>query len=247
MSFVLDIILIAIAALNIILGVRRGFFKSVMSLISGIAALLVSFAFSPSLSVILNEKFILPSLSSGISQTLASIADGGVNASGETVYDLSLLTASEQFQNVLERFGANKDAVSEMVDQIGVGTRAAVDKVAELVAKPIANMLSDIVAFIIIFVVSLIVLKLIVWIIGLIFELPVFKGLDRSLGLVFGIISALLFIWIFSMLASTVVTALGAAFPSVFNTEIIENSHLVKFFSEYNVISSISSALGYID
>lgn len=245
MSIVLDIILVAIAAICIVSGVRRGFFKSVMSLVCGIAALLVSYAFSPSLSVYLNEKFILPALSDGIGQTIASIADAGLNSAGEAVYDLTKLSSSEQFMSVVERYGADSDSVSDFIEQIGVGTRAAIDKMAEIVAKPISSTLSNITAFIIVFIAALIALRIIVWIAGLIFELPVLKGIDKLLGLVFGVVSALLFVWIFAMLADTVITALGSAFPSVFNTEVLENSYLVRFFSEHNVIDAVNKALGF--
>lgn len=245
MSIVLDIILAAIAVICIISGAKRGFFKSVMSLVSGIVALLVSYAFTPTLSVIINEKFILPSLSEGISSTLASIAESGVNSAGETVYELSNLLENGQFLSVVDRYGADRESISSLVDQIGVGTRAAVDKIAEAVASPVSEMLSNIIAFIVIFIAAVIVLRVVIWLAGLVFSLPVLKELDRTLGLVFGVISALFFVWIFSMLCSTVLTALSAAYPGTFSADIIEKSYLLRFFATYNVIGALSGALGF--
>lgn len=247
MSLVFDIILIAIAAICVIGGARRGFFKSVMSFVSGIAALLLSYAFTPSLAPVISEKFILPSLSSGIGSTLESIAENGVNTAGEAIYDLTKLAENEQFLTVAERYGADRGSLSSLIDQIGVGTKAAVDKVAEAVARPISDTLSNVIAFIVIFVVSIIALRIVIWLVGLLFSMPVLKGLDRTLGLVFGAVSALFFVWIFSMLCSTVITALSAAYPAAFSVDIIENSHLLKFFATYNVIGAVSSALGFLN
>lgn len=245
MSLILDIILAAIAVICIIGGIRRGFFKLVMSFVSAIASLLLAYAFTPVLSGYINEKFILPGLASGIGSTLASIAEDGVNSVGEAVFNIPLLCDSSQFWTLADRYGADREALSSLTEQIGVGTRDAVDKVARAVAEPIALTLSDVIAFIIIFVVSLIAFGIIVKIIGSLFKLPVLKGIDKTLGLVFGIISALVFVWIFAMLSSAVLEVLSSAYPSTFSTDIIEDSYLLRFFAKYNVIGLITEAIGY--
>ena len=67
MSIVLDIVLVVIAAVCIISGYRRGFFKTVMGLVSGIASLLAAYSFSPALSAWIYEKFMLNSHRCGCS------------------------------------------------------------------------------------------------------------------------------------------------------------------------------------
>lgn len=244
MSIVLDIILIVIAAVCIISGYRRGLFKTVMGLVSGIASLLAAYSFSPALSAWICERFVLDSLSGGLCTTFASIAQTGADAANK-VYDLTKLLDSQQFVDVLTRYGADKDKVESLIDSIGVGGEDAVRRVSDAVAAPAAETISDIIAFIAVFAVALIALKIITHFIGVLFKLPVLNGIDKTLGIVFGCVAALFFVWVFAMAAAALVTALAGAYPSTFSESAIEKSFLLKFFAKYNVIGAISGALGF--
>lgn len=244
MSIVLDIVLVVIAAVCIISGYRRGFFKTVMGLVSGIASLLAAYSFSPALSAWIYEKFMLNSLSGGLCTTFSSIAETGADAASK-VYDLTKLLDSQQFLDVISRYGADRDKVESLIDGIGVGGEDAVRRVSDAVAAPVAQTVSDIIAFIAVFAVTLIALKIITHFIGLLFKLPVLHGLDKTLGLVFGCLCALFFVWVFAMVAAAAVTALSSAYPATFSENILENSFLLKFFAKYNVIGEISDALGF--
>ena len=64
MNIVLDIIVVGIFALAVIIGYTRGLIRSVMSLVSGILALVLAFVFTPMLSKFVDEN--LPSRRFGI-------------------------------------------------------------------------------------------------------------------------------------------------------------------------------------
>ena len=260
-SLVLDIIIIAITALLIIAGYRRGFFKSVMTLCTGVASVLVAYTFTPRLSLWLKENFILEKLAGGLSDTLESIAGTG----SDGVYDMTKLIRDSQFGEIVSRYGADPDKIAGVVSDMGDGavnaTAAAAKTVARAVAEPglsdfkkrldlraepIASTVSDVVAFVALFIGAVLVLKLITWLLGFVFRLPVLRTMDRLMGLVFGVLSALLFVWVFAMLSDSALTALSAIAPGSFSPDILNDSHLLTFFAKYNVVSVICKAAGLI-
>ena len=74
MGIILDIILLIIAAVCVIYGAKKGFFKSVMSLVTSVLALLLAYTFTPPLSNTLYNNVVLSKVGGGIAKTFASIA-----------------------------------------------------------------------------------------------------------------------------------------------------------------------------
>ncbi len=242
MGLILDIILLAIMVISIVYGAKKGFFKSLMSLISGILALLIAITFTPALSAYVNDNYVIEPLANGIETTFLSIAETDESASG---YDKGLLLKDSQFLSLMENAGYTEEEIEESfsINMGETSDSARITALAYLVATPIAKTVSDIVAFIILFVVSFILLKLLTFIIGLFLKLPALKELDTVMGVVFGIISAIFFAFVFSMMASHLSDALKAAAPGTFTENLIESSFIVKLLAKYNPISAVSKLL----
>ena len=241
MGFVLDIILVIIAVLCVVYGCKKGFFKTVMSLMSGVCALLCAYTFTPAFSAFLKEKFIIDKVAGSIEKTFASIAENGKDAAENVLYDLTKLLSSPQFKDTLEQCGADEGAVMSLIESADEGTHEVIESVAYEVAEPISSAFSDIAAFIIVFCLSFILICVAVRIVGLIFKLPVLKSFDKAFGFAFGAVSAVFFVWVFSLCADTLAGALEGIAPGSFSTEMIEKSFLVEFFAKYNPIGAILS------
>ena len=239
MGFVLDLILIAIMVICIVYGAKKGFFKSLMSLLSGICALLIAFTFTPALSLHLNEQYIVEPIAEGIETTFLSIAE---NEDGSE-YDMDLLMKDSQFMGLMESAGYSEEEIERELYRSEATDSAVISYLAYTVAEPMAKTVSDIIAFIVLFTVALIILKILTVIISVFLKLPVLKELDRTLGIVFGIVSALFFAYVFAMMASHLVIALSTAAPGTFNTEIIDGSLILELFAKYNPISALSDLL----
>ena len=236
MGIILDIILLIIAAVCVIYGAKKGFFKSVMSLVTSVLALLLAYTFTPPLSNPLYKNVVLSKVGGGIAKTFASIAKSGES------YDLSLLLESSQFIDTANQCGADMTAVEAEIALGGSGMDA-VERVAYTVAHPISLAVSQITAFIVIFVVSLVLLRVAVWILGLLFKLPVLRELDKTLGLVFGIVTALLSVTVFAHLTESLVSILSTLYPGTFSYDVIESSLILELIAKYNVLSFLNSVL----
>ena len=235
MGIVLDIVAVAIAVLIIVIGTKKGFFKSLMSLISGIASIFIAYTFTPTLSEVLKAKFFLPKFAGSIQGTLASIAD-----TGSQNYDVSKLVGNSQFTSIVERYGADTNTVNGLIDTIKDKSYTAVEAVSESVADKIAGTVSTLVAFIVLFIASILVLKLLTYVIGMLFKLPVLHALDKTLGIVFGVVSALIFVLLFSVLMYHTGNILVSVIPGTFKSNIVDSSFIIKYFAKLDILSLLN-------
>ena len=245
-GIITDALIIFITALIIIVSVKRGAVKTILTLVSGIASLLAAYAFTPMLSPYLYEKFFLSKMTASISDTVASLCESGKDAAENMVYDVSKLLGNSQFASLLEKYGGDPQKTENVISGISDSTRGAVDKVAESVASPISGIISDITAFLLIFVAALIVFKLITVVIGTVFKIPVLKTIDKTAGLIVGIAAALFFVLVFAMLVSTASEILTKTAPSSFPDDVAEHSLILRVLSKYNIITKITEALGFL-
>ena len=244
MSLFLDVILIAVMIVCVWYGNKNGFFKSIMNLISGIVSVLVAYTFSPALSAFLIEKFFLDSISSGITDAFASAAKATVDEAGNAVYDFAKMLENPQIITIARRYGVEEGGLEKMVNSAGEASYEAIENIAVSVADSVATVISDVCAFAGVFILAAIVLKIFTSIIGGIFKLPVLKTMDKGLGTVSGVIGALFFAWIISVVLAAVIPALITVAPGVVTEHTFNNTILIKFFAEHSPLDVFSGIVG---
>ncbi|MBR7161779.1 MAG: CvpA family protein [Clostridia bacterium] len=232
MSLVFDGLLLTICVISVVMGVKRGFIKSIMGICTLIAAVFVAFAFTPAVAQRLENVPFVHEISQNITDTLQSLS---ITESG--TFDLTKLFRDmpESFRQILDRYGAD---VSKLVDAISPTPEAdvsAVDDLAVLIAEPVVNAITGVIAFLLLFVASVIVLKLLTWILDLIFNLPVLKTANKLLGFVIGLFNAVLWMWILSALSVIFIGAMSSVSPDFFGPHLIENTVILKFFADDNI------------
>lgn len=238
MSFVLDAILIAICIAIIATSVKRGFAKTVLSAVSLIAAVLLAVVFTPTLSSLLYEGFVLKSITSGILGTVGSLA-----GTGDSAGVLNMLeTMPDVLSDILLRYNVSDETVSSMAES-AKGGEATVESICETIASPVASMLSNVLAFVICFVAAVLVLKIAVFIINAVFKLPLLKTVNRAAGLVLGILLAAVAAYVYASVAVELMNGLGALSPKMFGDDVVSGTIIIKFISENNTLGLISNVL----
>lgn len=236
MSIIIDLIILAIAVVIVLVSRKRGFFKTVVSVASVVAAFIIAFAFAPKLAGYLYDNVVLDKLSDSISTTVSSITNTGTEAENEDPsYDVSKLEGNDEFNDIVNRFGGDTDKINEYIDGVKENTSVGVEKVCRNVASPLAESVSSLIAFILVFILAYIILKVAVSLIGKLFKLPVLRDIDKLLGTVFGIVCALLFILAVSAFAPGIGTVLNAIAPNMFDKAVLENSLIIRLFSNFNL------------
>ena len=240
MGIVIDLIIIGICVLIILSSWRRGLIKSAMGLIKGIVSFIAAYAFTPVLADILYEKFAIGWISSAIeNDILKNTASGGS-------FDLQKLLTEipEWFGQILDRYGADKIQLAEKFGNISAGSSEDVAKIARIIADPVAGTLSSVAAFIILFTAVFAVLSLATLIIDSIFHLPLLHGVNKTAGLVFGVLEALLVASLLSFLLADLTVSMGAVNSELFGEQVVRNSLVLRFLSEYNITGIIGNVIG---
>ena len=246
MSALFDFIIVAVIAVCLISGWRNGLVKSVMHFASGILAFFAAVFFTPYLGPYISDHFVKGALASEVSETLNSLlavkAEGVARTTAELFADMpSSLT------NILERFGVNSaDFVGKFTSDIPA-TEKLVSDMSYAIVSPIALMLSSAMAFIIIFVLLSVILRIVTAVIGVAFELPVLKQFNEVAGLAFGVVSALFYAAVLSSVFCDLAGHLAMFDTSMFPENMIEGTHLVKFFHDISaplLNGVLSGALG---
>lgn len=239
MSFLLDVILIALCLAIVILATKRGFVRSLLGLVSKIVAIIVAYTFTPALSNFIKTKYILDSLVGNIQTTLRQY----VFVNGE--YDFSGLTENipEGVSNLLSRYNVTPEKLSESIGSAQSGGEEALKSVSRAIADPVASMISTAIAFIVIFFAACLVLWIVTSVINLAFKLPVLSTANTVMGFVFGVCSAALVAVAYSTVVALLVSSLGAVSQDRFGAHVIESTLLVRLFSQPGLISVVQNII----
>lgn len=235
MSLLFDVVIIAVCVLTIVMGAKKGFVKSLMNLGSNIASFFLASAFYRPLSVYIKDNWLQKALSDGIASTIKAISSSG-SADHSVTYDLSKLFQDmpDSFTQILNRYKMDYPDLQNIYGNSSDVVESTVDSLASAISSSVASMLSNIIAFALIFFASIIALSIVTWILDLIFKLPVLRTANSFFGLLFGLVCAALLMWLLSTLSIYLIDSMSSVNPENFNSTVIQNSVILKFFNEHN-------------
>ncbi len=240
-SLILDGVAVLITVISLIVGIKRGFFKSLALLLAVVAAIFVSMTFSDRFAGWLNEKFVSENVNEKISGMLqklipaetadTSVPEGGENGgSGNTGDDKSFLEAltngEDVFSEILKRLGSSVDG---LIDQIKGKAGDSLKSAVDALSKPLSEKISKGVAVIILFAATLIFSLIIIKLFDVIFSTKPLSGINRLLGGIVGLLKGLLLTFIFCYAACRLVPSIAGLTESI-PTDIIEKTFIVKHF-----------------
>ncbi len=235
MSLIIDLIIIVAAVASIYLGLQRGFIKSVMSFLSLLIAIAAVYVFINPVSDWLNERIVSSRVDAIVENSLESL----INA-GEQQLGLSKLfdDRPDALVEITERFNFNIDTVDDYyrTQLASLPESEAFDELVHHIAEPTATAISDVAAALGIFIAALIVLHLVTFILDLICRLPVLRTLNRALGFLFGVGSALVSSWVISNIAVGLINAMNSIDSSMFNQSVIDDTIILRFFYNNSLI-----------
>lgn len=241
MSFACDGLLIVIILFTVFTGWSKGFIRSITGLLKGAAAAVAAYAFTPTLSTIVNERFIRTPLTNGIFETLRGLA-----FDTETdLYNLDRLAADlpEPLVSILERYNINIPDFTGGIAGLTSVTEETVRNCSAAIAEPTSSVLSSVLSFIVIFLGVFLALSLITALLDLIFRLPVLNGANKTLGLLLGAVEAFFLVSVMSILLADLVTSLGSIEPDLFGADVIDHTILCKFFATHSPLDIIRDVL----
>lgn len=226
MPYVLDAAAVAVFGLMVFIGYKRGFFKTIMRLVSLAVALVAAALLSHPAAQLLYDTFLRGRLTEMVTDAFSKTTQS-VSASMESLFS--------GMPGIL-RHAMSADGVASSADLLtraGVSAEtapaAASDAVLGKVMEPLTVALLSGACFIVIFILCLIAMLLITHAANLATKLPVLKQVNGFLGLLVGAAEGLVLLWILSKgltwLASTVA-------PSEwFSPAVLDRTWIIHWFA----------------
>ena len=177
MFWIIDVIILAILALCVFLGYKRGLAKCVIKIISFFVALAVAFVFFRPVGNFIKDN---TQIDDGIRSSITKIIESDVEEEGQVNEDSKL--------------------PSSMIDHINNEIKTSVNQTTETVvtsvADEVANTAVNVIAWLGIFIVVRIILLIVTLVFSLLTELPVLKQMDKTGGVIYGVLEAAVIVFV---------------------------------------------------
>lgn len=214
LPYLADAVIVVIFLLFIILGVKRGFVRSVLDLVGTLAAMLVSMWFSGIAAQWVFSTFLQESLTRQVAEALQA-------APAADAADAVLSVVPEILRGGLEAFGITSDAINQAV--AGTSGQAAAAVVAVL-SPMVVSALRGLFALVL-FVFLLVIFRILSGVVCRIFRLPVLRQLDKGLGILLGVAQAALITVLLCFCAQALISV-----SSPWLVETIQASQVYQFY-----------------
>ncbi|MDF2511782.1 MAG: hypothetical protein K0S04_1648 [Herbinix sp.] len=217
---VLLIVVLAILVVNALIGMKAGLIKTVFSLFSMIIAVVLTIWVSPYINNYMrNNDKIYEGISSKVEKMLPF--------SEKEVID----EEQEGFIQELSLPQSIKDSLMKN-NTVEVYKEMAIDNFQDYVSSYLTGVILNAMAFIITFVVVLILLWVICFALNLISKLPLLNQINKTAGLVAGLVHGLVVVWIFFIL----LTVFGSTEPGQKALEMIGQDQTLSFIYNNNYL-----------
>ncbi len=212
MSWLFWVLLIVLVLFGI-QGFRKGLLKTLISMVSTIAVIIITSMLTPQIGAYIRENTeIEDAVQARIDEVLFAEFDGTI--------DIEIpVSAQVQFIEELPVPQIMKDSLIEN-NNSEVYKEIDVSGFTEYLSKYVASALVNGVAFIIAFIITLIIMRVIVFIVGIVTELPLIGALDQLGGFAIGVVHGMFWIAIaFLVIALAGETAIGGMLVETINSD----------------------------
>ncbi len=227
------VIVIVTAIVCIKRGFVKSFFKSAGFIAAAICALLLMSVVSP----YLREAFVEDLSYDFVRNTVCNTADG--RGFDDVLGDI--VNENPELCGALEHLGVDANELLEYAS--GISDRReelALDMLVRKIAEPLCNLVSDVLAFLLSFAVIFLLLKLIQILLDTVVKLPVLRSLNKTLGVVYGLVLGCIRSGIFIMIVSVIYPMVGAKYPTLpLFQDLVAETVIFKFIANNNILSLI--------
>jgi uncharacterized membrane protein required for colicin V production len=232
MFIIVDAVLLAVVAICAIVGWKKGFVDRVLTFFSGIIAFFAAYFITPLIAPTVNEKLFYNVLADKTREAISGMAEG--------VGKAELFGSGDKnaaFREFIAKFGADYDGIkqtfSQKAEEAGEGL---VNGITEKIVNPVSYAVSYALCFIVIFILALIIVWIVKKALDLTAKLPVLKTANSALGLVFGILTGVLIVWVLSAAVKLCLPYLHIMQPEIFPEDLFEKSIVLKLTYYLNAL-----------
>lgn len=230
MSWILDIICIAIIVLTIAFAAKNGFVKTLVSAAAFLIAVFITFCFASRLSEALRSTPVADRIRESTRDKIEDIllenpGHGEALLNGE----------SEAFNTLLAIAGYESGDVRGWIKGESDDSLAAV--IADKISEPIIGVICTALAIVILYFGSRIALALIAWLLDKIMKLPVLRSCNKLLGILLGAVLAVMRVMLFCFVANLIISNAEFLGADILKSIDPQKTFIFEFFSGNKVFS----------
>lgn len=229
-QIILDGLVVLLIGIMVAVGLKRGFFKTIVFTIGTVIAFIGTYFGSKFLAVYVYNSFITDTI---IESTNKFITNAGSAVKFDTIVKTTINKLPTYVKNVIMQNNTTEAIVKDLTTK----TDGAVGEIGKVIASDYAApiilpLVQAVIAFILLIIIMLIV-KGVAELISDNLRRTVFGGVDIVLGGVLGVVegAVLVFLLVFFV---KIIIFLTANEISIFNEQIIGDTVLFKHFYEFN-------------
>lgn len=229
LEFAIDIILLLLFTGMIIIGVKKGFVKTILGFVAMAAAFFIAYQLSAVLSPVIYERFLSERVFETIKMNLTDAS--GATAAAKQVSAV-MATIPEFVINIAASIGIDTKGLTEKINGLDNTSATITRELADSVAAPIITAVVHAILFVALLVILYILLMIIVRLIDKFFKLPFLKTANKLLGGILGAVKGFILVFLLCVILNV---AAGISTNSVF-TQAVDSSRIVSFINENNFV-----------
>ena len=208
MGIIVDIVIIAILALSVIMGYKKGLINVIFNIFAFLLAIIITLVlYKPVSNIIIENTDIQAKIETAIIE----------NTKGEEN------KKEEKTENGIQKYIENTMQNAE---------EDAKSKAIEVVAKDVSTKCIEIITALILFVITRIILIVLKFLTETLANLPIVKQCNEIGGLLYGVIKGILIIYVIL----TIMFFIISLKPEGMTENLIETSYITKFLYNNNII-----------
>lgn len=231
-AFIFDIVLFVIFVGIALNGYRKGFVKSLLGLACLLIAVVCAAVFTPSVSTWLNDNHV----EKAITETVRTSVDSALEDSDTEGKAEKLFSVIDQFV-----FSDKEQIADSYASEImnSADPESSVDKICSEIARSISKPLCNSLAFFLIFIIASLGVRIAAVILDKVFTLPVLKQANKLLGLLFGVVCAVVTMMILARVFVCVLPWLSSISAGKVGERTVEDSLFLSFFCRFNIFKEL--------
>lgn len=224
---VLDIITIAILVIGFIIGIKRGFVRSILGFLSSIASAVAASFVSGWLAEIIYNTFFKNNAVNMFSSLISNDGMMAKIAGGGPIYNYVV--------NNLHMSGYDDNAIMSILNNVNSAPQALESAIAPIFIALIQGIL-----FVVLFIVFMVLFHFLLKAMRLITHLPIIHQFDQLFGGLLGLIEAVVILFVL-ILVFGLISLCTSGGTGIISTQNIESSYIFKYFYYLNPIYYIMS------
>lgn len=236
-AIILDLLVLAVVVGSAILAYKKGFIKTLFSLVGGIAAVVLAVSFSEPVAAWLDSAFIGPAVKSSVLTAVnGSPLTEDYNEALESIdVSLKLREMPEGLRSFLESINIDVEETIFKAEQNKASSVDAREQLISDIVAPISATISKVIALIGLIIIFFLLLFVASLLLNAIFKLlPFGKTLNHVGGVLFGVARGILLV----MVLGAILYGLGKG-NYLLSLDDIENTWILKWVNAINPILNL--------